>query len=161
MTITLAAVYAPIGFQTGRTGRLFTEFAWTLAGAVLISGFVALTLSPMMCSRLLRHQERHNFLYRWIEAALNGLTRGYGASLRGALTVKSAVVLGDAAGRGLGRLPVQAAARPSCRRSRTAARSWRSGIAPEGSTAGLHRSVRQADGGDLPRHALRRAVSSP
>ena len=50
MTITLAAVYAPIGFQTGRTGRLFTEFAWTLAGAVLISGFVALTLSPMMCS---------------------------------------------------------------------------------------------------------------
>ena len=94
MTITLAAVYAPIGFQTGRTGRLFTEFAWTLAGAVLISGFVALTLSPMMCSRLLRHQERHNFLYRWIEAALNGLTRGYGASLRGALTVKSAVVLG-------------------------------------------------------------------
>ena len=67
MTITLAAVYAPIGFQTGRTGRLFTEFAWTLAGAVLISGFVALTLSPMMCSKLLRHQERHNFLYRWIE----------------------------------------------------------------------------------------------
>ena len=70
MTITLAAVYAPIGFQTGRTGRLFTEFAWTLAGAVLISGFVALTLSPMMCSKLLRHQERHNFLYRWIEAGL-------------------------------------------------------------------------------------------
>ena len=94
MTITLAAVYAPIGFQTGRTGRLFTEFAWTLAGAVLISGFVALTLSPMMCSRLLRHQERHNFLYRWIEAALNGLTRGYDATLRGALTVKPAVVLG-------------------------------------------------------------------
>ena len=56
MTITLAAVYAPIGFQTGRTGRLFTEFAWTLAGAVLVSGFVALTLSPMMCSKLLKHQ---------------------------------------------------------------------------------------------------------
>ena len=64
MTITLAAVYAPIGFQTGRTGRLFTEFAWTLAGAVLVSGFVALTLSPMMCSQLLRHSERHNLLYR-------------------------------------------------------------------------------------------------
>ncbi len=93
MTITLAAVYAPIGFQTGRTGRLFTEFAWTLAGAVLISGFVALTLSPMMCSKLLRHQERHNFLYRWIEAGLNGLTRAYGASLRVVLTVKAAVVL--------------------------------------------------------------------
>ncbi len=94
MTITLAAVYAPIGFQTGRTGRLFTEFAWTLAGAVLISGFVALTLSPMMCSKLLRHQERHNFLYRWIEAALNGLTSSYGASLRSVLTVRSAIVLG-------------------------------------------------------------------
>ena len=93
MTITLAAVYAPIGFQTGRTGRLFTEFAWTLAGAVLISGFVALTLSPMMCSRLLRHRERHNFLYRAIEGALNGLTRAYGRSLRGALTVKVAVGL--------------------------------------------------------------------
>ena len=58
MTITLAAVYAPIGFMTGLTGRLFTEFAWTLAGAVIVSGFVALTLSPMMCSKLLRHQQR-------------------------------------------------------------------------------------------------------
>ena len=54
MTITLAAVYAPIGFMTGITGRLFTEFAWTLAGAVIVSGFVALTLSPMMCSKLLQ-----------------------------------------------------------------------------------------------------------
>ncbi len=53
MTLTLAAVYVPIGFMTGNTGRLFTEFAWTLAGAVLVSGFVALTLSPMMCSKLL------------------------------------------------------------------------------------------------------------
>ncbi len=53
MTITLAAVYAPIALSTGQTGRLFTEFALTLAGSVLISGFVALTLSPMMCSRLL------------------------------------------------------------------------------------------------------------
>ena len=57
MTITLAAVYAPIGFMTGITGRLFTEFAWTLAGAVIVSGFVALTLSPMMCSKLLKHQD--------------------------------------------------------------------------------------------------------
>jgi multidrug efflux pump len=93
MTITLAAVYAPIGFQTGRTGRLFTEFAWTLAGAVLISGFVALTLSPMMCSRLLRHRERHNLIYRMVESGLRGLTRAYRASLRVALGVKAAVVL--------------------------------------------------------------------
>ncbi|MFO1074093.1 MAG: efflux RND transporter permease subunit [Geminicoccaceae bacterium] len=93
MTITLAAVYAPIGFQTGRTGKLFTEFAWTLAGAVLISGFVALTLSPMMCSRLLRHETRHGIVYRTIEGMLNGLTRGYAGSLRAALSVKAAVVL--------------------------------------------------------------------
>ena len=77
MTLTLAAVYAPVSFQTGRTGRLFAEFALTLAGAVLVSGFVALSLSPMMCSKLLRHQERHNFLYRWVELGLNGLTAGY------------------------------------------------------------------------------------
>jgi multidrug efflux pump len=56
MTITLAAVYAPIGFLTGLTGALFKEFALTLAGAVVISGIVALTLSPMMCALLLRHE---------------------------------------------------------------------------------------------------------
>ncbi|HTX67140.1 MAG TPA: efflux RND transporter permease subunit [Opitutaceae bacterium] len=54
MTITLAAVYAPIGFQGGLTGTLFREFAFTLVGAVLISGVIALTLSPMMCSQLLK-----------------------------------------------------------------------------------------------------------
>ena len=56
MTLTLAAVYAPIGFLGGLTGKLFIEFAFTLAGAVIVSGVVALTLSPMMCSRLLRHE---------------------------------------------------------------------------------------------------------
>ena len=64
MTITLAAVYAPVAFQTGRTGRLFAEFALTLAGAVIVSGFVALTLSPMMSSKLLRHQTEHGLAYR-------------------------------------------------------------------------------------------------
>ena len=57
MTVTLAAVYAPIGFLQGITGALFKEFAFTLAGSVIISGIVALTLSPMMCSRLLRPRE--------------------------------------------------------------------------------------------------------
>jgi multidrug efflux pump len=52
MTLTLTAVFAPLAFATGRTGRLFIEFALALAGAVLVSGFVALTLSPMMCSKL-------------------------------------------------------------------------------------------------------------
>ena len=93
MTITLAAVYAPIGFMTGLTGRLFTEFAWTLAGAVIVSGFVALTLSPMMCSKLLKHQEHHNLFYRIIERFLNGITSGYRALLKGALAVRPLVLL--------------------------------------------------------------------
>ncbi len=93
MTITLAAVYAPIGFMSGVTGRLFTEFAWTLAGAVIVSGFVALTLSPMMCSKLLKHQEQHNLVYRAIEGVLKGLTAGYRALLKGALAVRPLILL--------------------------------------------------------------------
>ncbi len=81
MTLTLAAVYAPIAFTTGRTGRLFIEFALTLAGAVLVSGFVALTLSPMMCSRLLRHDPKPNFFVRGVDRALGSMTRGYSAAL--------------------------------------------------------------------------------
>ena len=79
--------------MTGLTGRLFTEFAWTLAGAVIVSGFVALTLSPMMCSKLLRHQEQHNLFYRIIERFLNGITAGYRALLKGALAVRPLVLL--------------------------------------------------------------------
>jgi multidrug efflux pump len=60
MTLTLAAVFAPLAFTPGRTGRLFSEFALTLAGAVLVSGFVALTLTPMLCSKLLRHNPKPN-----------------------------------------------------------------------------------------------------
>jgi multidrug efflux pump len=93
MTITLAAVYAPIGFMTGITGRLFTEFAWTLAGAVIVSGFVALSLSPMMCSKLLKHQAHHNLFYRIIERFLNGVTAAYRALLKGALAVRPLVLL--------------------------------------------------------------------
>ena len=93
MTLTLAAVYAPIGFMSGTTGRLFTEFAWSLAGAVLVSGFVALTLSPMMCSRMLRHQAEHGFLYNLVERALNALTDGYRAALRIVLRARIVVIL--------------------------------------------------------------------
>ena len=77
MTLTLASVFAPLAFATGRTGRLFIEFALTLAGAVLVSGFVALTLSPMMCSLLLRHQDRHSWIYNTIEGGIDALTNGY------------------------------------------------------------------------------------
>ncbi|MGD9802794.1 MAG: efflux RND transporter permease subunit, partial [Hyphomicrobiaceae bacterium] len=93
MTLTLAAVYAPIGFMSGTTGRLFTEFAWTLAGAVIVSGFVALTLSPMMCSRLLRHQTSHGRIYNFVEWVLVGLTEGYRSALRGVLKIRLLVLI--------------------------------------------------------------------
>ncbi|MDB4991179.1 MAG: multidrug efflux transporter, partial [Myxococcaceae bacterium] len=86
MTITLAAVYAPIGFQGGLTGALFREFAFTLAGAVLISGIVALTLSPMMSAELLKPHTQQGFLTRAIDrgfaAVRNGYDRALGATLR-------------------------------------------------------------------------------
>jgi multidrug efflux pump len=81
MTITLAAVFVPLAFAPGRTGRLFIEFALALAGAVVVSGFVALTLSPMMSSRLLRHEPSHGKLYRGIEVFLNSINRGYSKAL--------------------------------------------------------------------------------
>ncbi len=81
MTLTLASVFAPLAFATGRTGRLFIEFALTLAGAVLVSGFIALTLSPMMCSLLLRHQEKHSWIYNLIEGWIEALTQGYRRAL--------------------------------------------------------------------------------
>lgn len=77
MTLTLASVFAPLAFATGNTGRLFTEFALTVAAAVLVSGFVALTLTPMMCSRLLEHETRHGSLFMLGERILNGMNRGY------------------------------------------------------------------------------------
>ncbi len=100
MTLTLAAVYAPVAFMTGRTGKLFIEFALTLAGAVLVSGFVALTLSPMMCSKLLRHTPRHGRLYNWIEAGIVGLIRGYRRALGWVLTARWRVFSGRGGGRG-------------------------------------------------------------
>ncbi|MEX2647438.1 MAG: efflux RND transporter permease subunit [Alphaproteobacteria bacterium] len=93
MTVSLAAVYVPVGFQEGRTGRLFAEFALTLAGAVMVSGFVALTLSPMMCSRFLRRGEKHGWAFNLIERAINALTTGYGAALRTLLRLRVLVVL--------------------------------------------------------------------
>ncbi len=93
MTITLAAVYAPVAFMTGRTGKLFTEFALTLAGAVIVSGFVALTLSPMMCSQLLRHEPRHGPIYNAIERFLNGMSNGYRRVLTQALKLRWLVML--------------------------------------------------------------------
>ena len=81
MTMTLVAVYAPLAFAPGRTGRLFTEFALALAGAVVVSGLVALTLSPMMSSLLLKHNPKSNWFDRGMERGLQSVTRGYGRAL--------------------------------------------------------------------------------
>ena len=94
MTLTLAAVYAPVAFMTGRTGKLFIEFALTLAGAVLVSGFVALTLSPMMCSVLLKHEEKHSKGFVLIENFLTWLNSGYRRVLTAALDRRWIVFVG-------------------------------------------------------------------
>ena len=86
MTLTLAAVFAPLAFTPGRTGRLFVEFALALAGAVVVSGFVALTLSPMLCSKLLRHNPRPGWFDRSMERLLTALADGYARLLRRVLT---------------------------------------------------------------------------
>ena len=93
MTLTLAAVFAPLAFTPGRTGRLFSEFALTLAGAVVVSGFVALTLTPMLCSKLLRHNPKPNFFDRGMERGLVKMTGGYAAMLRWTLRNRWLVVL--------------------------------------------------------------------
>jgi multidrug efflux pump len=91
MTITLAAVYAPIGFQGGLTGALFREFAFTLAGAVFISGVVALTLSPMMSSRLLRDDHKEGRLSGLINRSFERLRKRYDRMLGGTLRSRGLV----------------------------------------------------------------------
>ena len=80
MTITLAAVYAPIGFLGGLTGSLFREFAFTLAGSVIVSGVIALTLSPMMCSVFLKSAEEGRFA-KIVNKVFGAMTRWYGRQL--------------------------------------------------------------------------------
>jgi len=91
MTITLAAVYMPIGIQGGLTGALFREFAFTLAGAVIISGVVALTLSPMMASRLLRSGDSERGFAGWINRRFDAFRRGYTRTLTGTLKYRPVV----------------------------------------------------------------------
>lgn len=92
MTITLAAVYAPIGFTQGITGSLFREFAFTLAGAVIISGFVAVTVSPMMSARLLRHGQT-SWFQRLVDRSFDRLANGYGRRLSGSLQYRPVTLL--------------------------------------------------------------------
>ena len=92
MTITLAAVYAPIGIQGGLTGALFREFAFTLAGAVIVSGVVALTLSPMMGSKLLRAGDTERGFAGWINRRFERVRRAYEHTLTGTLRYRPVVL---------------------------------------------------------------------
>jgi multidrug efflux pump len=93
MTITLAAVYAPIGFMGGLTGSLFKEFAFTLAGAVIVSGVVALTLSPMMCSKILKPDTGKKGFAHWLDARFEQLRLKYEHFLGEALNYKPVTVV--------------------------------------------------------------------
>ena len=93
MTITLAAVYAPVGIQGGLTGALFREFAFTLAGAVIVSGFVALTLSPMMGAKLLRPGDTERGFAGWINRRFDSVRRVYTRMLTGTLRYRPVVLV--------------------------------------------------------------------
>ena len=93
MTITLAAVYTPLAFQGGLTGSLFLEFAITLAAAVVLSGIVAITLSPVMSSRLVHPRGQEGRLTRWVNQVFERVRRLYGRLLDGALAMRPAIVV--------------------------------------------------------------------
>ena len=93
MTITLVAVFAPLVFMSGRVGQLFIEFALTVAAAVLVSGFVALTLTPMMCSKLLKPSDNQGSFYRATEYFFVGMNKVYRLALRGVLRFSGLVVM--------------------------------------------------------------------
>jgi multidrug efflux pump len=93
MTITLAAVYTPVAIQGGLTGALFREFAFTLAGAVIVSGVVALTLSPMMASRLLRAGDTEKGLQGWINRRFDAVRSAYLRALEGTLHFRPVVLV--------------------------------------------------------------------
>ncbi|MFB3902549.1 MAG: efflux RND transporter permease subunit [Acidobacteriota bacterium] len=93
MTITLAAVYAPVGIQGGLTGALFREFAFTLAGAVIVSGVVALTLSPMMGSKLLRAGDTERGFAGWINRRFDSVRKAYTHVLTGTLRYRPVVLV--------------------------------------------------------------------
>jgi len=93
MTITLAAVYTPVAIQGGLTGALFREFAFTLAGAVIVSGVVALTLSPMMGSRLLRAGDTEKGFAGWINRRFDAVRSAYTRALAGTLRYRPVVLV--------------------------------------------------------------------
>src|SRR5947208_1726714 len=96
-TIALVAVFTPLAFLTGTAGRLLSEFGIAVAGAVVISGFVALTLTPMLCAKILRMQHQHGKLFQMFERGFNALAERYAQLLRRAVAHRAAVLLGTLA----------------------------------------------------------------
>ena len=96
-TIALVAVFTPLAFLQGTTGRLFNEFGIAMAGAVIISGFVALTLTPMLCAKILRVSHEHGAVFKVFERGFNAIAERYATLLRSALRHRILVVIGTAA----------------------------------------------------------------
>ena len=145
MTLTLAAVYAPIAFTPGKTGRLFLEFALTLAGAVIVSGFVALTLTPMMSAKLLKHNREPGQLYTILERGFIA----HGERLSPPARCHAARASARSAGSTWRRRPqrlfflmtLKSELAPLEDRGMIRIR----GTGPEGATIGLHGALRRAD----------------
>ena len=95
MTVSLSAVFLPILFMEGMVGRLFREFAVTVGISVLISGVVSLTITPMLCALLLKHEHSHGRLFKWSESVFDAARNGYVTTLRWTLKVKSLVLVGS------------------------------------------------------------------
>tara|TARA_R110000868_G_scaffold410505_4_gene698869 strand:+ start:113321 stop:116407 length:3087 start_codon:yes stop_codon:yes gene_type:complete len=93
MTLTLAAVFFPVGFSGGISGILFTQFAFTLAGAVILSGVIALTLTPMMCSRLLNEKQLEKPFVKFVDRTFEKLANGYQRALRQVIEARVVVVI--------------------------------------------------------------------
>lgn len=93
MTVVLIAVYVPIGFQKGLTGALFSEFAFTLAGAVTVSAVIALTLSPMMTSKFFRNEQESGRFVQFIDRQFDRVHHGYQRVLHNTLSTKSVVIV--------------------------------------------------------------------
>src|SRR6185437_5880921 len=96
ITLALIAVFIPVLLMGGMVGRMFREFAVSIAVAIMISGFVSLTLTPMLCARVLRghHEgEKQNFVLRWFEAAFNSCLNGYQWALDKVLAAKFVMLI--------------------------------------------------------------------
>lgn len=93
-TITLIFVFTPLAFLQGNTGRLFNEFGIAVAGSVAISGFVALTLTPMLCAQILKLPKQHGALFQAFERGFNGIASAYARSLSWALRRRTVVLIG-------------------------------------------------------------------